>query len=234
MKHIRLFILGLIATTPLSCNKPKEEPRDGGGEHLTTGTKIQPNQMIEPAPVALAMWPIPADEPLDNSWDGDVIVKSFGFKFNSGTIRTVGPNFDEEEYSPNDPGTASGSFESVVGTHTFSLTFTKGGFVYSDSSLSHLIKCAPVATDGEMIVPWLFDLEEVPDVYVNNSFSARLIGSKWTVISLDKEKGDSLTIPVDDGMSPAWSWPGSKVRLGNRILERKKDGWYENSKKISP
>lgn len=178
-------------------------------------------------------WPPKSDVEMDASWDGKLgTILQDGFEFKGATI-TIN-RYNEKELGP-DPGKASGTIKSVVGKHQFTATITTAGFAYADRAMVKPLAAFPVITEGQLVVRYFFEDTFAPDQYVENSFSASLIGSNYVVITVDKSKGDRVIAAIsEDGFGSSWLWPGSRVRVGERTLVRRTDGWYESGRKVSP
>ena len=89
-------------------------------------------------------------------------------------------------------------------------------------------------TAGELILPRSLFADPPTNIFVQNSFEIESFGDKYVLIHLDPAKSHRLCFLENDGAKiPTAGYIGSKAEVGGTILERKVDGWYRGTTRMS-
>jgi hypothetical protein len=89
-------------------------------------------------------------------------------------------------------------------------------------------------TSGEVLLPRAIFVSIPTDAVVQNSFEIEAFGDTYVLIRLDPAKGHRLCfLQVGRLQLPTAGYVGTKAEVDGKILERKTDGWYLSSKKMS-
>jgi hypothetical protein len=107
-------------------------------------------------------------------------------------------------------------------------------FVYADSGLKQSAGWGNALTSGELILPRELFLNIPTDKFVQNSFEIESFGERFVLIRLDPAKGHKLVFLKSGGaQTPTAGYVGSKAEVGGKVLERKADGWYSGTTRLS-
>ena len=130
-----------------------------------------------------------------------------------------------------------GTLATTVGGVSRKAKMRDWDYLYEDAAfLKSTIEWGPCATDGELLLPRSAFENTPTDRYASNYFAAEAFGDRFVLVKLDPAKGHRLLIQglgSGEGANFTAGYIGSKVQVGNRVLERKADGWYQGKKKVS-
>lgn len=141
------------------------------------------------------------------------------------------------EFVPKDKNSyfvRGGSLVSKVGPVERKAKWGDWDFVYTDAGLKQHAGWGNALTSGELILPRELFLNIPTDKFVQNSFEIESFGERFVLIRLDPAKGHKLVfLKLGDSQLPTAGYIGSKAEVGGKILERKADGWYSGTTRMS-
>jgi len=127
-----------------------------------------------------------------------------------------------------------GTLSSEIGDIKESAGFCGEEIIYKDSQKDRVIAWAPILGTGKVLVPNIFSNLEAPDIYIENRFYAEDYGERFTLISFDTGWNKLAVLPQEDrNFLITAACPGTKIRFGDKLYERRSDGWYTEGKIIS-
>jgi hypothetical protein len=89
-------------------------------------------------------------------------------------------------------------------------------------------------TSGDILLPRTAFASPPADASVQNSFEIEAFGDSYALIHLDPAKGHRLCfLKFGRIQLPTAGYIGTKAEVDGRVLERKTDGWYLGSKRMS-
>jgi hypothetical protein len=107
-------------------------------------------------------------------------------------------------------------------------------FIYADSARTQKVAFGNSLTSGEVLLPRELLLDPPTNRIVQNAFEIESFGDKYVLIRLNQAKGHRLCF-MQDGRAkiPTAGYIGSKAEVDGKVLERKADGWYSGTTKLS-
>lgn len=97
----------------------------------------------------------------------------------------------------------------------------------------------PCLVEGEILIGEnIFMLEKVPYLSAENFFVVVDYGKDYTLIRLEEKAGHRLCLAeggINVGgiqLESTASLPGSRVVVGNRVYEHRRDGWYSGGQLV--
>jgi hypothetical protein len=163
---------------------------------------------------------IPKDEPLDaESVD-------YGMKIDPyGNLTPI----DKKSYI-----VKGGAFVSKLGPIEKKAKWGDWDFVYEDVSHTKKVGWGECLTSGEILLPRNWCEEAPTNFIVQNSFEIESFGEDYVLIHLDPTKGHRLCFIKSGGArAPTAGYIGSKAEVDGKTFERKADGWYSGTTRVS-
>jgi hypothetical protein len=163
---------------------------------------------------------IPKDEPLN--------AESVGYGMKIDPYGNLTP-IDKKSYI-----VKGGALVSKLGPIEKKAEWGDWDFVYEDASHTKKAGWGECLTSGEILLPRNWYGGVPTNFIVQNSYEIESFGDDYVLIHLDPTKGHRLCV-FKSGVPHALTagYIGSKAEVDGKTLERKADGWYSGTTRVS-
>jgi len=121
-------------------------------------------------------------------------------------------------------------------TPTSRVEFNEWVHVYADSAKSEPISMAYVIRDVKYELPFnLFAIDRPDDRYVESQFEVVYFDESRTLIQAVSDQDDGVALVRGDNVfsvTYGFTFPGAKVRYGEKVYELRRDGWYLDKRRL--